>query len=172
MTNKRSLEIRRTWHVSPKSTFQESKVATKSVFCYFLVKAKEITSWRMNQVYFRSISKKWMQLISFIAMVLIFLSVVTCSPSDTEGVCQYRDEAMVGGAGLMMALFGLKIAQRKKNKPNQKLKSTWEQWLFIIFIFNTQFCCSNFQLFDYVILRKPNKSIFSLIKYAAKNNNL
>jgi len=65
-----------------------------------------------------------MQLISFIAMVLIFLSVVTCSPSDTEGVCQYRDEAMVGGAGLMMALFGLKIAQRKKNKPNQKLKST------------------------------------------------
>ena len=72
---------------------------------------------------FRAISKKWMQLISFLAMVLIFVSVVTCSPGDTEGVCRYRDEAMIGGAGLMMALFGLKIAQRKKNKPNQKVKS-------------------------------------------------
>ena len=64
-----------------------------------------------------------MQLISFIAMVMIFVSVVTCSPEDTEGVCQYRDEAMVGGAGLMMALFGLKIAQRKKKKPDQKAKT-------------------------------------------------
>jgi hypothetical protein len=30
---------------------------------------------------------------------------------------------MIGGAGLMMALFGLKIAQRKKKKPNQKVKT-------------------------------------------------
>lgn len=30
---------------------------------------------------------------------------------------------MVGGAGLMMALFGLKIAQRKKKKPDNKKKA-------------------------------------------------
>lgn len=58
-----------------------------------------------------------MQAISFLAMVMIFISVVSCSPDDDEGVCQYRDEAMVGGAGLMMALFGLKVAKRKKKKP-------------------------------------------------------
>lgn len=32
---------------------------------------------------------------------------------------------MVTGAGLMMALFGLKLAQRKKKKTDQKLKSNW-----------------------------------------------
>lgn len=70
------------------------------------------------------ITKKWMQIISFIAMVLIFVSVVSCSPDDKEGVCQYRDQSMVGGAGLMMALFGLKIAQRKKKKPIDQNKKT------------------------------------------------
>lgn len=64
-----------------------------------------------------ALSKKWMQVISFIAMVMIFVSVVSCSSGETKGICQYRDQAMVGGAGLMMALFGLKIAQRKKKKP-------------------------------------------------------
>jgi hypothetical protein len=58
-----------------------------------------------------------MQIISFIAMAMIFVSVVGCSPGETEGICQYRDQTMVGGAGLMMALFGLKIAERKKKKP-------------------------------------------------------
>lgn len=65
-----------------------------------------------------------MQLISFIAMAMIFVSVVGCSPNETEGICQYRDQTMVGGAGLMMALFGLKIANRKKKKPtDQKTKT-------------------------------------------------
>lgn len=57
-----------------------------------------------------------MQALSFLAMVMIFVSVVTCSPDDKEGVCQYRDEAMIGGAGLMMGLFGLKLANRKKKQ--------------------------------------------------------
>ena len=79
-----------------------------------------------------------MQVISFIAMVMIFVSVVSCSSGETDGICQYRDQAMVGGAGLMMALFGLKIAQRKKKKPaNLKAKTNWDlDWLFIYFYWN------------------------------------
>lgn len=58
-------------------------------------------------------------------MVMIFVSVVSCNPNETEGICQYRDQTMVVGAGLMMALFGLKLANRKKKKPlaNQKPKT-------------------------------------------------
>jgi hypothetical protein len=56
-------------------------------------------------------------------MVMIFISVVSCSSEDTEGFCKYRDEVMVGGAGLMMALFGLKFANRKK-KPAPKPKES------------------------------------------------
>lgn len=70
-------------------------------------------------------------------MVLIFVSVVSCSSGDTEGICQYRDQAMVGGAGLMMALFGLKIAQRKKKKPTDlKAKSNWYWNKVFIYFFN------------------------------------
>lgn len=67
-----------------------------------------------------------MQTLSFLAMVMIFVSIVTCRGDDKEGICQYRDEAMVGGAGLMMAIFGLKLADRKKKgNSGSKLKSTW-----------------------------------------------
>lgn len=76
-----------------------------------------------------------MQVISFIAMVMIFVSVVSCSSGETEGICQYRDQAMVGGAGLMMALFGLKIAQRKKKKPvDLKQKTNWKIWTNFLFM--------------------------------------
>jgi hypothetical protein len=38
-----------------------------------------------------SVKTKWMQIISFLAMIIIFISVVAC-PSDGsgEGICEYR----------------------------------------------------------------------------------
>jgi hypothetical protein len=62
-----------------------------------------------------------MQLVSFIAMAMIFYAVVAC-PSSTqnpEGVCQYKSEITLFGAGSMLALIGLRYSSKKNKKKNK-----------------------------------------------------
>jgi hypothetical protein len=71
----------------------------------------------------RTAKNKWMQIVSFLAMILIFYAVVACpSSGSAEGICQYRSEMTMGGAGMMLALLGLRYGQKaskkKKNQPN------------------------------------------------------
>ncbi len=39
---------------------------------------------------------------------------------------------MIGGAGVMMSLFGLKLAKRSKRKNQNKLKDK-QQWILLIY---------------------------------------
>jgi hypothetical protein len=63
-----------------------------------------------------------MQLVSFIAMVVIFFAVVTCPSGDEvqDGICQYRDEMTLGGAGMMLALLGVRYGQKTDKKKKMK----------------------------------------------------
>ena len=57
-------------------------------------------------------------------MVMIFMAVISCSGDETEGICSYRDQMLIGGAAVMMGLMGVRVATRAKNKRNieKKLK--------------------------------------------------
>lgn len=73
-----------------------------------------------------------MQILSFLAMLVIFVAVVVCPSGASEGYCAYRDEMMVGGAGLMMALMGVKVVNRGKYKKKLDRKIAElekEEWL-------------------------------------------
>lgn len=62
-------------------------------------------------------------MVSFLAMIIIFYSVVACpSGGSSEGICQYRSEMTLGGAGMMLALMGLRYGQKasKKKKAGTK----------------------------------------------------
>lgn len=48
-----------------------------SLFMYFLT-------------YFRSAKNKWMQILSFVGMIIIFYAIVACDANETEGICAYR----------------------------------------------------------------------------------
>mgnify|MGYP006888956755 CR=1 FL=1 len=59
---------------------------------------------------------KGLQVLSFVAMLLIFVAVISCSKDNTEGVCAYRDEMILGSAAVMMGLMGMKLVNRNKMK--------------------------------------------------------
>lgn len=59
---------------------------------------------------------KAMQILSFFAMLVIFISVISCGDEDVEGVCVYKNEMMIGGAAIMMGLMGMRVVNRNKNK--------------------------------------------------------
>ena len=59
---------------------------------------------------------KGLQVLSFVAMLLIFVAVISCSKNNTEGVCAYRDEMILGSAAVMMGLMGMKLVNRNKMK--------------------------------------------------------
>ena len=61
-----------------------------------------------------------MQIISFLAMLVIFYSVVACEAGSTEGICAYRQEMTMGGAGIMLALIGLRYGQKKAKGKEAK----------------------------------------------------
>ena len=69
----------------------------------------------------RTAKNKWMQIVSFVAMLVIFYAVVACDSSNTEGICAFRQEMTMGGAGIMLALIGLRYGQKKaKGKENKR----------------------------------------------------
>ncbi len=55
-----------------------------------------------------------MQILSFVAMIIIFYSIVACNADSTEGICAYRQELTLSGAGIMLALIGLRYGQKKR----------------------------------------------------------
>ena len=59
---------------------------------------------------------KKMQVMSFLAMLVIFVAVVQCPEDSSEGGCAYRNELMMVGAAIMMALMGMRVASRNKHK--------------------------------------------------------
>jgi len=67
-----------------------------------------------------------MQVMSFIAMILVFYAVVACPSSATEGLCVYKQEMTLCGAGIMMALMGVRLSQKssKKKKLAELTKKT------------------------------------------------
>jgi hypothetical protein len=40
---------------------------------------------------FTAAKNKWIQVLSFLSMLLIFFTVTACSSGDTEGICGYRN---------------------------------------------------------------------------------
>ena len=56
-------------------------------------------------------------------MLMIFISVVTCSGGDESGICTYKNEFMIFGAGIMMSVMGMKIFKSKDK--SKKHKRTW-----------------------------------------------
>lgn len=70
---------------------------------------------------------KWMQIVSFVGMIIIFYSIVACDANETEGICAYRQEMSLSGAGIMLALIGLRYGQKKgKNKKKTNKPKTAE----------------------------------------------
>ena len=67
---------------------------------------------------------KKIQVVSFLAMLMIFVTIISCSGDDKEGICYHRDTLLVIGAAIMMGLMGLRVATRAKNKKavEKKLK--------------------------------------------------
>ena len=62
-----------------------------------------------------------MQLVSFIAMAIIFYSITVCSGGNDEGICAYRQEMSMLGTATMLTLIGLRyVKDKKKNKANKK----------------------------------------------------
>lgn len=56
------------------------------------------------------------QILSFFAMLIIFVTVIQCPEDSSEGVCVYRNELMMLGAAIMMGLMGMRVAARNKAK--------------------------------------------------------
>jgi len=61
-----------------------------------------------------------MQLLSFIGMVIIFYAMVACNGEDPQGLCVYKQEMTIGGAGIMLALLGIRFANKNKNKKRMR----------------------------------------------------
>lgn len=59
---------------------------------------------------------KKMQIMSFVAMLIIFIAVIMCPEDSCEGMCVYRNEMMMLGAAIMMGLMGMRVASRNQNK--------------------------------------------------------
>ena len=64
---------------------------------------------------------KWMQIVGFVAMLVIFFSVVACpATDDPEGICVYKQELTLGGTMIMLAMIGVRYNQKSKNKKKKK----------------------------------------------------
>lgn len=59
---------------------------------------------------------KGFQVVSFLAMLLIFLSVIGCTGSNPTGYCVYKDEMILGSSAVMLGLMGMKVVSRNKYK--------------------------------------------------------
>ena len=59
---------------------------------------------------------KSFQILSFLAMLLIFVAIISCPSGAESGMCFYKDEMILGSAALMMALMGMKVVTRNKYK--------------------------------------------------------
>ena len=58
-----------------------------------------------------------MQVVGFIAMLVIFYAVVACpSTADPEGICRYKQELTLTGAMVMLSLIGVRYGQKSKKK--------------------------------------------------------
>lgn len=63
---------------------------------------------------------KKMQILSFLAMLMIFVAVIQCPDESTEGMCLYKNQMMMGGAAIMMGLMGMRVANRNKSKKRME----------------------------------------------------
>lgn len=73
--------------------------------------------------FFVTAKNKWMQLVSFIAMFMVFYSVTACSADSQEGICQYRQQMSMVGTMAMLGLMGLRfVKDKQKNKKNKAKK--------------------------------------------------
>lgn len=59
---------------------------------------------------------KGIQIISFLAMLLIFISVISCPNDNQEGICIYKNEIILASAAIMMAIMGSRYMSRNKDK--------------------------------------------------------
>lgn len=59
---------------------------------------------------------KGIQIISFLAMLLIFISVISCPNDNQEGICIYKNEIILASAAIMMAIMGSRFMSRNKDK--------------------------------------------------------
>jgi hypothetical protein len=70
----------------------------------------------MRDSWFLTAKSKWMQVLSFIGMLVIFYAIVACPSDATEGICVYKQEMTLSGAGIMMALMGIRFTQKGNKK--------------------------------------------------------
>ena len=62
-----------------------------------------------------------MQLVSFLAMFMVFYSVTACSADSQEGICKYRQQMSMAGTIAMLGLMGLRfVKDKQKNKKKAK----------------------------------------------------
>ena len=58
-----------------------------------------------------------MQVVGFVAMLVIFYAVVACPTTDNpEGICQYKQQLTLTGAMVMLSLIGIRYGQKNKKK--------------------------------------------------------
>jgi hypothetical protein len=78
------LKIYKKCHVLLKLKYLESKKDIINVYYYSHVKDKDKESFSKFIILYNStITKKWMETISFLAMVMIFVSIVSCDSGAT-----------------------------------------------------------------------------------------
>lgn len=64
---------------------------------------------------------KGLQIISFLAMLTIFIAIISCPSTSETGMCVYKDQMILGGAAIMIGLLGMRMV--KRNKFKKKLDS-------------------------------------------------
>lgn len=65
-----------------------------------------------------------MQLVAFLAMLLIFYAVVSCPEGDgQQGICKYKQELTLSGTLVMLSLIGVRYTQKSGRKKKNNLQS-------------------------------------------------
>lgn len=59
---------------------------------------------------------KGVQIISFLTMLVIFISVISCPSESEEGICSYKNEMILGSAAIMMGIMGMRFMSKGKDK--------------------------------------------------------
>lgn len=60
------------------------------LFIFSVIRVPDKAFLRKIYALLSSVKNKWMQAVSFLAMVIIFYSIVACDVGSTEGICAYR----------------------------------------------------------------------------------
>lgn len=110
------------WHCAIDEHQGVEFAGRRDAYVKFVVKGvregyrKDLIMWSSKGIREFGWRGKNVQIISFLAMLVIFVCVIGCTGAEPTGYCLYKDEMILMSAGLMLALMGMKVVTRNKFK--------------------------------------------------------